>query len=275
MAGVDDRSAGRLSGAAFREGFVEADGFRIRFMEGGQGPPLVHFHGAGGLRLTPAHDLLSHHFRVVAFEMPGFGQSPENTRTRTMPELAATMGQAITNLGLDAFNLMGTSFGGKTALWLALQAPERVIALVLEAPAAIRQEGAESPSGSPEEIARRLYAHPERLGAIPLPDPVIRAKTRPLVQRLRGPDRDGDLESRLPGLATPTLVLFGTLDRVIAPAMGRVYKELISNCHLVFVYDAGHAISTDRPEAFTEVAMDFLERHEAFVISRTETVIHP
>ena len=43
------------------------------------------------------------------------------------------------------------------------------------------------------------------------------------------------------------------------------------NCHLVFVYDAGHAISTDRPEAFTEVVADFLERHEAFVISRTET----
>ena len=29
------------------------------------------------------------------------------------------------------------------------------------------------------------------------------------------------------------------------------------NCHLVYVYDAGHAISTDRPEAFTEVVADF------------------
>ena len=76
-------------------------------------------------------------------------------------------------------------------------------------------------------------------------------------------------------LATPTLVLFGTLDSVIPPDMGRCYKELMPNCHLVFVYDAGHAISTDRPEAFAEVTVDFLERHEAFVISRTETVIHP
>jgi hypothetical protein len=40
-------------------------------------------------------------------------------------------------------------------------------------------------------------------------------------------------------------------------------------------YDAGHAISTERPEAFVEVVADFLERHEAFVISRTETVVHP
>lgn len=110
---------------------------------------------------------------------------------------------------------------------------------------------------------------------MPAPDPAIVAKTQRLVQRLRGPDRDATLEDRLQELPTPTLVLFGTEDRVIAPAMGRVYKELIPGCNLVFVYDAGHGISTDRPEAFAEVVVDFVERREAFVISRTETVIHP
>ena len=81
--------------------------------------------------------------------------------------------------------------------------------------------------------------------------------------------------TRLRDLAAPTLVLFGTVDRVIPPEMGHFYTELIPNSHLVFVYDAGHAIGADRPEAFTEVVADFLERHEAFVISRTATVIHP
>ena len=262
-------------GAAFREGHVEAEGFRIRYMEAGHGPPLVHLHGAGGLRLTPSHDLLAKQFRVMAFEMPGFGQSPENTRTQNMPEFAATMAKAIEKLDIDSFNLMGTSFGGKTALWLALQQTERVLALILEAPAAIRPEGAQPPSGSPEEMARRLYAHPERLPPMPPPDPTVQAKTRRLVARLRGPDRDADLERQLAGLATPTLVLFGTVDKVIPPDMGHIYKELMPNAHLVFVYDAGHAISTDRPEAFTEVVADFLDRHEAFVISRTPTVIHP
>ena len=263
------------AGESFREGFVEADGFRIRYMEAGHGTPLVHLHGAGGMRLTPGHDLLSRQSRVIAFEMPGFGQSPENTRTRDMPELAATMATAVEKLGIDSFNLMGTSFGSKTVLWLALQHKERVLALVLEAPAAIRPQGTQPPSGSPEEMARRLYAHPERLPPIPPPDPVVQAKTRQLVGRLRGPDRDADLERQLAGLSTPTLVLFGTADQVIPPDMGHIYKELMPNCHLVFVYDAGHAISTDRPEAFTEVVADFLERHEAFVISRTPTVIHP
>ncbi|MFZ3234466.1 MAG: alpha/beta fold hydrolase [Stellaceae bacterium] len=263
------------AGEAFREGHVEADGFRIRYMAAGDGAPLVHLHGAGGLRLTPSHDLLSRQFRVVAFEMPGFGSSAENTRTRSQPELAATMAQAADALGLEQFNLMGTSFGGKTALWLAVQQPQRVRTLVLEAPAAIRPEGSEPPSGSPEEMARRLYAHPERVTPPPAADPAVRGRTARLVARLRGPNRDPELEARLAGVAIPTLVLFGTLDRVIAPEMGHFYKELMPNAHLVFVYDAGHAISTERPEAFTEVVGDFVERREAFVISRNETVIHP
>jgi pimeloyl-ACP methyl ester carboxylesterase len=260
---------------AFHEGFVEADGFRIRYMAAGHGMPLVHLHGAGGMRLTRGHDLLSRHYQVIAFEMPGFGQSPENTRTATINDLAATMGVAVSALGIDRFNLMGTSFGGKVALWLAVQEQARVQALVLEAPAAIRPAGTEPPWGSPEEIARRLYAHPERLGSLPATDPAIHAKAAALVGRLRGPDRDAVLEKRMGGLATPTLVLFGTLDSVITPDMGRFYKELMPSCHLVFVYDAGHGISTDRPEAFTEVTVDFLERREAFVINRTDTVIHP
>ncbi len=259
----------------FREGFVEADGFRIRFMEAGEGTPLVHLHGAGGMRLTPAHDLLSRHHRVIAFEMPGFGQSPENTRTRTMAELAATMGAAVTALGIEKFNLMGTSFGGKTGLWLAAQQPDRVQTLVLEAPAAIRPPGSRPASGTPEEIARQLYAHPERLDRLPAVDPMVQAQTRALVGRLAGPDRDADLEARMRDLTTPTLVLFGTRDSMISPDMGRCYKTLMPNCHLVLVYDAGHAIGAERPEAFAEVTIDFIERHEAFVISRTETVVHP
>ena len=230
----------------FSERFVEADGFRIRYWEAGQGTPLVYLHGAGGPRLNPAHDLLARRHRVIVFEMPGFGDSPENTRTTTIGALAATMGRAVEHLGIEAFNLIGRSFGGTTALWLTLQAPARVRALVLEAPGAIRQPGFVSPPGA-----------------------------SPFAQRLRRPDRDAELEERMRALATPTLVLFGTRDEIIAPSMGRVYKDLMPNAHLVFVYDAGHAVSADRPEAYTEVVTDFLERHEAFVISRAQTVIHP
>jgi pimeloyl-ACP methyl ester carboxylesterase len=190
------------------EHYVEAQGTRVRYLESGQGVPLVHLQD--GLRLTPAHDLLGRHFRVLAFEMPA-DRSP------------ATIVQAVTTLGLDTFNLIATSIASGMALRLALQAGPRVTAVVLEAPAG---------------------------------------------------DRDAELECRLPAFSTPTLVLCGTRDRGDAAVMGRLYKALLPACHLVFVYDATDAIGADRPEAFAEVVGDFLERHEAFVISRTETVIH-
>ena len=254
----------------FREGFVEADGFRIRYVEAGDGPPLIHLHGAGGMRLTPMHDLLSQTHRTIVFEMPGFGASAENTRSETIADLADTMAQAIAALRIDRFDLLATSFGAKVALTLASTHPDRVIALVLEGPAAIRPEGSIPPIGIP-----RLYAHPERVPPMTMPDPATMAKQRALTGRLRGPDRDAAFEARLTALAIPVLVLFGTLDHVIPSSMGRFYKQLIPNCQLVFVYDAGHEIGTERPEAFVDVVADFLTRHEAFAINRTETVIHP
>ena len=259
----------------FRERHVDADGFRIRYLEAGEGTPLVHLHGAGGLRLNAAHERLAKTHRVIAFEMPGFGASAENGITKDQAALARTMAAAVSALGLDCFNLMGTSFGARTALWLAAEAPERVAALVLESPAAIRPPGSRPPSGSPEEVARLLYGHPERMPALPVPDPDIQIKTARLLARLRGPDRDTALEALLPDLTASTLVLFGTLDRLMPPELGRHYKALLPNCNLVLVYDAGHAIGAERPEAFVEVVGDFLERHEAFIISRNETLINP
>ncbi|WP_158923218.1 alpha/beta fold hydrolase [Acidisphaera sp. S103] len=260
---------------SFTERFVDADGFRIRYMEAGQGPALIHLHGAGGLHMTPAHDLLSRDRRVIAFEMPGFGDSAENTQSDGMEALASTMAAAVRALGIEVFDLLGSSFGAKVALWLAARHPNMVRALVLEGPAAIRPGGMRPPSGTAAEMAPFLFGHPDRVAPMPDPDPTVAAKQRRLVGRLRGPDQDAALEDRMRGLAVPVLVLFGTLDRVMPPEMGREYKALLPNSHLVFVYDAGHLIAAERPEAFAEVVGDFLARREAFVITRRETMIFP
>ena len=276
MVQTHERTALAAPGALFTEGYIEADGFRIRYQEAGQGEPLVSLHGAGGLKLYRSHALLAEQYRVIVFEVPGFGHSPANERSQSMPELALTVVQAMTNLGIERFNLMGNSFGGKLALWLAVQQPERVQALVLVAPAAIRPEGGLPPQAlSPEELMARLYAHPERQAPVPPLDPAIRAKQQALVRRVMGPARDEALESRLAGLNIPVLVVFGTLDRMIPPEMGRLYCEKLPNCHLVLVYDAGHEVDADRPEAFVSVVSDFLQRHEAFLVNRQSGLINP
>jgi pimeloyl-ACP methyl ester carboxylesterase len=257
----------------FTERFVEAGGFEIRYLEAGDGPPLVCFHGAGGLRLSRGHELLAERHRLIALEAPGFGRSPVNQRSRSMVELAATMGAAVSALGIEQFSLWGISFGGKLALSLAVQAPERLAALVLAAPAAIRHGSAPLPPAS--QVLGLLFAHPERrLDTTPLP-PEVDAKQRELVSRLIGPPRDAELEDAMRGLDVPTLVLFGTEDRLTPPELGRHYREILPNCQFMIVYDAAHAIYDDRPEAFAAIVADFLEHREQFVVRRESALLYP
>jgi pimeloyl-ACP methyl ester carboxylesterase len=258
---------------SFAERSVQADGFDIRYAEAGEGAPLVCLHGAGGLRLTRAHELLAASHRVIAFEAPGFGNSPVNDRTASLPELAGTMLRATTALGLERFNLLGQSFGGKLALWLAVQDPERLDALVLASPAAILVNP--RPLPPPEELAAILYAHPERQPAVAPFPPEVEAKQRALVNRLIGPPRDPALEQAMRTLEVPTLVLFGTEDRLTPPELGRVYREIMPSSHLVIVYDAAHAVYADRPEAFAAIVTEFLEHREAFVIRRESGLLYP
>lgn len=263
-------------GAAFSNAYVEADGFRIRYQEAGAGAPLVCLHGGGGLRLSRAHDLLAAKHRVIAFEIPGFGDSPANTRSESMKALGHTMNAAVKALGIEAFNLMGTSFGTKLALWMALADPAPVNAIVLVAPAAIRLDDRAPPAAvSPEQALALLHAHPERH---PQRDPVppeMGAKQRALTTRLLGPPRDKPFEDRLRGLEIPVLALFGTADRVTPPEGAHLYREILPNCHLVMVYDAAHAIDADRPEALASVVDDFLERQTRFLVRRSSGLIHP
>lgn len=260
----------------FTEGFVTVDGLRIRYQESGEGEPLICLHGAGGLRLSRAHALLAAQYRVIVLEIPGFGQSPVNERSQSMAALAHALRQAAEALELERYSLMGNSFGGTLALWWAVQHPERLQALILAAPAAIRPtDGVPSQPLSLEEQRARLYAHPERQAPGPSPDPAVLAQQQALVQRLRGPARHAELESQMAQLHVPVLVLFGTMDRVIPPAMGRLYCEKLPNCHLILVYDAGHAVDADRPEAFAAVVSDFLQHHEGFLVNRQSGLIHP
>ncbi|MBV9801948.1 MAG: alpha/beta fold hydrolase [Solirubrobacterales bacterium] len=257
----------------FAERSIRADGFDIRYLEAGDGPPLVCFHGAGGLRLSRGHELLATSHRVIAFETPGFGEAPVNERTASMRELARTMLAAVDAIGLTRLNLWGTSFGGKLALTLAVQAPDRLEALVLASPAAILVNP--QPLPRPEEMASILFAHPERqTTTVPVP-PEVDAKQRALVHRVFGPPRDPGLEDAMRTLKVPTLVLFGTEDRLTPPELGRIYRDILPNCQFTIVYDAAHAIDADRPEAFAAIVADFIEHHEEFVVRRQSGLLYP
>jgi pimeloyl-ACP methyl ester carboxylesterase len=167
------------------------------------------------------------------------------------------------------------SFGGRVALWQVLQSPQQVDLLVLIAPTAVLPEGYTMPSVAPDQIGKLLFVHPEHAPAQPAVNPANIAKGMALVQCIKGTGRDTELEEKLGEVQTQTLVVFGTADKVVPPAMGRTYRERMPNCHYVMVYDAGHAVAAERPEALTNTITDFLDLRETFIVSRRDSRINP
>jgi len=253
----------------FSERRVSVDGIDLRVLGAGWGPPLVYLHGAGGLHLTRAHELLAERHRVVAFELPGFGAASQHTSSATFAALAATMRLALAAAGIDGgYTLVGTSFGGATALHMALAEAEAatgegagaIEALVLISPAAFHPEGWRRPS--PEELPRALFVRPENVPPRDPPPPGQQA----FVARLVGAIDQQALKARLERVWIPTLVLFGTQDGVLPPEMGRIYRARMPNCTLLYLWDAAHELTSDRPEAVAAVIADFAARREAFIV---------
>lgn len=124
--------------AAWDSGQVEAGGFHLRYRQAGTGESLVSLRQAGGAGVAAADDLLAERHRVIVMALPGAGPPAPQ-------DLARAVAQAAASLGVKRFNLAGHGSAAEVALWLALQHPERVQALVLVAPMALHTEGAPLP----------------------------------------------------------------------------------------------------------------------------------
>src|SRR5919108_2298843 len=155
--------AGPRLTAAGKEDHVEVAGFRIRSWEAGPPRPAGAVVMLEGMTwgLSTLREALAQKYRVIALELPGFGESPANTRSQSVQELANTVAQASAQVVPEHYTLIGTSFGANVALWQTLQSPDKVEALVLIAPTAILPAAGPMADTS-EETAKRLFAHPEK-----------------------------------------------------------------------------------------------------------------
>lgn len=265
--------AAQRPAAVFKEGHVEAGGSRIRYLEAGQGNPVVIL-DAMKWGVSKLHDALAQKYRVFALELPGSGPSPANTRWQSARDLANTMAQAAATLVQGIYTLIGTSFGANVALWQTLRAPDKVEALILISPTAIFPTGCPV-VGTPEEMSKQLFAHPENVRVSGSWDPAVAPKEQVLVQWLNEATHDAEAERKLSEIQCATLVVFGLEDKMVAPEAARIYREKIPNSNVSLVYDAGHLIMPERPEALIEAVSDFVERRETFIVGRQSRIINP
>lgn len=248
--------------------------------------PLVLLHGFTGSAKTwqPHLKAFARRGRVMAVDLLGHGQSdaPADPARYSMAWAVNDLIALLDGEGFESVDLLGYSMGGRLALHLALSAPGRIRALIVES----ASPGIADPA---ERAARRarddhLAAFIEREGveafvtrweAQPLfesqrrlPDQVRaglrdqRLHNRPhgLANSLRGMGAGAQepLWGRLPQLKTPTLLVAGELDPKycrIAEAMG----SRMPQARVAIVPGAGHAVHLEQPRVFDQLVLAFLE----------------
>ena len=108
--------------------FVEVDGAKLHFVQAGEGSDVVLLHGIGASVYIWrfVFPLLQSRHRVTAFDFAGFGKSSKDARrSYGLDAQAKLIAEALTALGIDKADLVGSSMGGAIALWMGKLWPAR------------------------------------------------------------------------------------------------------------------------------------------------------
>lgn len=139
---------------------VEVGGDRIRYVERGDGPPILFVHGLGGQLHHFDHPLfpaMGDGYRLIAIDRAGSGYSTRRASGPRLPEQADLIARVIDELGLDRPLVVGHSLGGAISLTLALRHPDKVAGLALIAP-----------------LTHYVPAPPEAFGGLYIRSPLLR-----------------------------------------------------------------------------------------------------
>jgi pimeloyl-ACP methyl ester carboxylesterase len=239
----------------------------LSYLVVGQGRPLLYLHAAGGPQLSPFLAGLAETHRVFVPIAPGFEGTALNPAISSVPDLADLYADFAGTVIGDASDVMGHSFGGWAALWLAVRHPGAVDQLVLEAPAGLRLGASAGPPRNPEELRRKLYAYPDKAKDLIKPPDIVAANSEAFARYHGGTLVDEALLARLPEIRARTLIVMANKDELIPARAGHVLKERIAASHLTYIYDAAHAIEVDQPERLLGLVKAFLERGEAYIVN--------
>jgi len=133
----DSSDAGAGQEVMLADQFFDADGVRIRYVDVGEGDPVILLHGfALGVEMnwaaTGLLESLSGEFRLIALDLRGHGKSDKPDESDGYgPEFVNDVLRLMDHLGIGQAYVVGYSMGGRIALKLLTEHPERVRAAVL------------------------------------------------------------------------------------------------------------------------------------------------
>jgi pimeloyl-ACP methyl ester carboxylesterase len=240
----------------------------VSYAEFGEGRPLLYLHAAGGPQISPFLEKLAATHHIYAPTAPGFEGTPTHDKVMTVRDVAELCGEFAAKVIKEPCDVMGHSFGGWTALWLAVNHPDAVGQLVLEAPGGLRiGMKPVPPPADATEMRRRLYLYPDKAKGMFKTPEVAAANMQAFGRYSGGVLVDEDLLAQLAEIKARTLIILATKDEMIPAKTGHVLKEKIPLSHLTYVFDAAHGIESDQPERMLRLVSAFLERGEAFIVN--------
>ena len=251
--------------------------------------PVIFIHGLSGCWQNWLENLpfFARERRVIAVDLPGFGQSEMPAEPISMSGYADTMDALMNELDIPVAQIVGNSMGGFIGAELAIAHPARVERLVLVAAAGlsvefIRTQRTQGLRHQAENVAffylgwiasrsdavaarRRLRtallllvaAHPGKLPP-ELTIEQVAGSGKPGFSDALGAMLDYPLRDRLEKIACPTFIVWGDKDRLVPVRDAAIFEKLIPDARAVIYKDTGHITMMERPARFNRDVRAFL-----------------
>jgi pimeloyl-ACP methyl ester carboxylesterase len=268
---------------------VSVLGYRMAYVTGGAGEPIVFLHGLGHAALAwngvlPA---LAQHFRVFAVDMLGCGRSDKPRIDYSLWALATYIRYFLDAVSIERAHLVGHSLGGGIALHMSIQYPERVQRVALLSSGGLGRElrpllrVATLPGSSlvlSSLLASRWDGLWERLGWV-RPHETLYPEKKRMRALLAHPDHrwaflrmlrsvsniTGQTASAVQHLslfAQPMLLIWGGRDRTIPLLHAQRAVRQLKRAHLEILPECGHYPHLEQPAAVARLLEQFLQAEE-------------
>ncbi|MDJ0701071.1 MAG: alpha/beta hydrolase [Woeseiaceae bacterium] len=264
---------------------IDVDGTSWPYLEGGNpsGEPMLLIHGFGADKdnWSLLARVLRRDFRLIAPDLPGFGDNDKTPGKDYRPrDQARYLAAFVDAMGLDRFHLAGNSMGGYIALEFALAFPGRLKSMAL-----LNNAGVSMPNksdvflaadrgdnvlvvNSVEEFAALL----EKIAykSLPFPRYVLnylgdKAVTQrdfidPIFWLMHDDIVNRPLDDRLHEIEVPTLIVWGSHDQILDVSSVDSMKDRLPNNEVVVFDDVGHVPMIECPKETAAAYRDFISR---------------
>ena len=279
-------------GGIVNERFLDVDGSQVRYLHAGRGrgPALVLVHGLLGYSFSWrfAIPLLARQREVFAIDMPGAGftESPRVLDGR-LAAAAKRLSRFMDAAGIGHCDLVGSSYGGTTALQLAASEPGRIRTLSLVSPAnpwskigrkrlgALRipvvgwlfPKVARRARFLHRYFVRRMYGDSTRIAADTIQGyslPLARKNTIEHAVKITQSWAEDmrKLQDDMPkARRIPALIIWGNKDRLVDPASAEPLSRNFEMVKTIVLPGLGHLPYEEGPKEFCRPLLEFLQTH--------------